>query len=392
MKLKKLIGISLAELVTIAGLGIGGALVWRSSLQSQTANSRTEISNATGVDELFNVKIGGIDQWFHARGISKVNPVLLWVREGPGTQLMPFEALFQKEIEKSFIIVHWDQRGAGKTYTENPKHDHKTSMTYDRMVADEVIDMLTARYGKDKVVIVGHSWGSMLALGLIEARPNSVSAYVGTGQVVDVALNETTGYHAAIAEARRLNNSVALKELESIAPYPEANGETLNEKTTLLRKWQNNFGLGISRLHRDKIEKIMLNTALATPEYSLLEVNYFRLDTSQLSPKHEADVDAFKASKWGTEYKIPMFQFLGRHDFQTPSSLAATWFTTIKAPHKALVWFEASAHSPMVDEPTAFAKALTAQVRPYAVTPEVPSNPPGSKVIPLRNRPSQHKG
>ncbi len=369
MRWKKIATISLASVLGIAALGIGGGLIWRSSLQSDTASNRSQIDIAVGVDELFKTKIGGIDQWVHARGVDKNNPVLLWLHGGPGTPMMPFQSLFQKDIEKGFTVVHWDQRGSGKTYTENPNHNYKATMSYGRMIADaaEVVDMIKKRYGKDKVVIVGHSWGSMLALGLIEARPNDISAYVGTGQVVDVTQNEALGYKATRDEAQRLKNTLAIKELASIAPYPHANGETPTAKINLLRKWQQIFGFGSSRLNRNNLEEVMVNTALESPEYSLRDVSFFLKDMSGIMPILDKEMDAFRSSKWGVQYQIPMFQLLGRHDWQTPSVLAAQWFETIQAPHKRIVWFEKSAHSPMIDEPKAFAKVLIEQVRPLVI-------------------------
>jgi proline iminopeptidase len=365
MTFRKILVYGLGGILALSVLVVGGGLLWRSSLQSEVRSERTQIDPAKGVDELYKVKIGGIDQWFHARGVNKSDPVLLWLHGGPGTPMMPFTSMFQNDIEKHFIVVHWDQRGAGKTHFANAA---QSANSYDRMLKDavEAAAMVKKRYGKDRLVIVGHSWGSMLGLGLVQAVPQDISAYVGTGQVVDITQNETQGYQATLAEARRLNNALAVKELTSIAPYPEANGETPDPKIDLLRKWENAFGFGISRRYRAKIEDRMIDVALASPEYSLRDISYF-INTPPTPPQLDKDVDRFKASNWSAEYKVPMFLFLGRHDWQTPSTLAAPWFDTITAPSKKLIWFEKSAHSPMVDEPEEFAKALIEQVRPMAI-------------------------
>jgi proline iminopeptidase len=369
MKLKKVLGYGLGSILALSVLAVGGGLIWRSSLQGEVRSARSQIDPAKGVDELFKVKIGGIDQWFHSRGVNKADPVLLWLHGGPGTTMMPFASMFQNDIEKHYIVVHWDQRASGKTYFANATQSENS---YDRMLKDavEAVAMVKKRYGKDRVVIVGHSWGSMLGLGLVQAVPQDISAYIGTGQVVDISRNEAEGYKATLAEARRLNNALAVKELTAIAPYPEANGETLESKTDLLRKWENAFGFGISRRYREKIGDTMIDVVLASPEYSVRDISYY-LNTPPTAPQLEKDVDAFKASKWSADYKVPMFQFLGRHDWQTPSTLAAPWFDTITAPSKKLIWFEKSAHSPMVDEPEAFAKALIEQVRPVAMQAKV---------------------
>jgi proline iminopeptidase len=365
MNFKKILGYGIGGILALSVLAAGGGLIWRSSLQSEVRSARTIIDPAKGVDELFKANIGGIDQWFHGRGANKSDPVLLWLHGGPGTPMMPFESMFQNDIEKHFIVVHWDQRGAGKTYFANATQSENS---YDRMLKDaiETVAMIKKRYGKDRIVVVGHSWGSMLGLGLVQARPQDISTYVGTGQVVDITQNEAQGYQATLVEARRLNNVLAVKELTAIAPYPEANGETPTPKIDLLRKWEDAFGFGISRKYREKIENKMIDVALSSPEYSLRDISYF-MNTPPTPPQLDKDVDGFKASNWSADYKVPMFLFLGRHDWQTPSALAAPWLDTITAPSKKLIWFEKSAHSPMVDEPDAFAIALIEQVRPLAM-------------------------
>ncbi len=366
MRIKTVFKYGFGGVLGAAILTVVGGLIWRTSLQSDTRAQRIQIDPKAGVDELFSTKIGGIDQSFHARGAHKDDPVLLWLHGGPGTPMMPFESMFQNGIEKSFIVVHWDQRGAGKTYFANGPQD---ANSYDRMLKDaiETVAMIKKRYGKDKIVIVGHSWGSMLGLGLVQARPQDIAAYVGTGQVVDITQNETLGYQATLAEAKRLKNTVAVKELLGIAPYPEASGETPEAKIDVLRKWENDFGFGISYRYRAKINDVMPKVALVSPEYSLRDVSYFLVETGPTPAQLDKDVDAFKASKWPSDYKVPMFLFLGRYDWQTPSTLAAPWLDTITAPSKKIVWFEKSAHSPMVDEPDTFAKALVEEVRPLAM-------------------------
>ena len=59
-------------------------------------------------------------------------------------------------------------------------------MTYERMVADtvELIEHLQQRLGVEQVILVGHSWGSMLGIGVIQERPDLLTAYVGVGQAL----------------------------------------------------------------------------------------------------------------------------------------------------------------------------------------------------------------
>ncbi len=358
----------LNQIVAFCILLIAGGFVWRAPLQQKTRNARAKIDPSTGVDELFKAKIGGIQQWIHARGMNKSDPVLLYIHGGPGTPMMPFESLFQNPLENHFIVVHWDQRGTGKTYRENPYLDYPSTVTYERMIQDtsEMIDFLRARYQKDQVIILGHSWGSMLALGLLEQRSNGIAAYVGTGQLIDALRGQAVAYTVTLAEAKKQQHAKAVRALESIAPYPEGLSTANDPKVDLFQEWQQFFGFGISRRYKGSVMKVLLTQALRSPEYSLSDVATL-LDKSERYPILNREIYAFNTSRFDATYQTPMFLMLGRHDWQTPSTIASDWLETIQAPLKRIFWFEDSAHSPMVDEPELFAQTLIREIRPLAL-------------------------
>lgn len=66
------------------------------------------------------VSINGIDQFLYHQGTSYDNPVMLFLHGGPGSVLSLFTGAFQEKWEEIYTVVHWDQRGAGKTLTKNP--------------------------------------------------------------------------------------------------------------------------------------------------------------------------------------------------------------------------------------------------------------------------------
>jgi proline iminopeptidase len=368
----------LVGFVAICVVIIAGALIWRVSLQTATRSARANIDPKVGIDELFKTEIGGIQQWVHARGVNRSDPVLLYLHGGPGTSMMAFESMFQNPLEQHFIVVHWDQRGVGKTYRENPNLDYAPTVTYDRMIKDasEMLDLVRKRYGKEKIIVLGHSWGSMLALGLLDVRSDGIAAYVGTGQLIDAIRGQVAGYAVTLAEAKKQNNLQAVKALESIAPYPDKTSELTNPKVSILQEWQQFFGFAISRRYKGSISNVFLTNALKSPEYSLLDVATFLDEGSgRRWPILDREIYAFNTSKFNSTYQVPMFLMLGRHDWQTPSTVAADWLETIQAPMKQVFWFEDSAHAPMVDEPELFAQTLISEIRPLALnTLKVPAN------------------
>ena len=65
--------------------------------------------------------------------------------------------------------------------------------------------------------------------------------------------------------------------------------------------------------------------------------------------------------------EVPIFFLLGRLDMQVVSAVGAAYFDILEAPHKALVWFEHSAHMAPFEEPELFNKVMVENVRPFAV-------------------------
>jgi proline iminopeptidase len=373
MRIKKAFKFISIGLLVISVITVSAGLLWRGHLQDKTEASRPAINASIGINELFEIDIGGIQQTFHVRGSNKANPVVLYLHGGPGTPMIPFTSIFQNDWEQGFTVVQWDQRGVGKTYMANQDFDYAPVMSYELMLADakEVVAMLKQRYNKQKVVIVGHSWGSMLGLGLIQAIPEDISAYIGTGQVINIVKNEAIGYQGTLAEAKRKKDTDAITALEALAPYPDDDGQLDRNKMRILRFWQQDYGFGSSRRFRGTLGDIMLNLALASPEYTLNDIRYFFVPQEtkdNMWPQLKQAVDDFDANQFGLDFAVPMYFFLGRHDWQTPSVLANEWQKTINAPFKQVVWLENSAHSPMVDEPKVFADAMLNLVRPVVLS------------------------
>ena len=323
-----------------------------------------KITSPNGVESLLSVKINGATEWLSIRGKDKRNPILLFVHGGPGLPFMPSDWTVQASWEDYFTVVQWDQRGAGKTFCSNDPKAIEPTMTIDQMTDDavQVVSYLRESFHKQKIIIVGHSWGTVLGVGVAQKHPDWLYAYVGVGQFVDSIRNEADGYQFALAEAKSRGNVDALKELESIAPYPGDPNKLNFEKVGTERKWVGSFGgLAYGRANLD------FDDALATlsPDYTLKDVENIGAGAGfsagpLIGPLFNLDLTAT------TKFKCPIFLFEGRHDYATSHALAAEWFTKIRAPQKKLVWFEDSAHMVMLEEPGRFLNHLVLDVRPIA--------------------------
>ena len=117
------------------------------------AVSARSAAPSKAINEQAFVQIGGIDQWISIRGQNRDNPVILVLHGGPGVSNAPFAPAFIP-WEEDFIVVEWDQRGAGRTFGRNGAKMTGT-LSIDRLTQDgiELTQHLRSRLKKDKVIL-----------------------------------------------------------------------------------------------------------------------------------------------------------------------------------------------------------------------------------------------
>lgn len=331
-----------------------------------------------GVQESFKLRIGGIDQWVYTRGQDRNNPVLLFVHGGPASPSAPTMWLYQRPLEEYFTVVNYDQRGAGRTYLDNDAEAVRPTLRIGQFVDDAVAiaQAIAERYGKRKVILAGHSWGTVVGMRAVLARPELFHAYVGIGQVINMLDNEQVSFDFAMAQARKDNNRKAIAELESIAPYP-GNTPITRERIVKERTWAQHYG-GLAAYRGDFA--YYFNAPLLSPEYdeaAVKAIDKGSLLTLERVLKEWLAVD-FKPV---TSFPVPVVMFMGRHDYTTPSAPTDAWLSRVRAPYKKAVWFEHSAHLVQFEEPGKTLVSLLEYVRPLAA--EAPAcDAAGVKLVP----------
>lgn len=298
------------------------------------------------------VSIGGIDQWIQMRGAPE-GPILLYLHGGPGGTSVPAAEAW-KSWEEHFTVVHWDQRGAGRTFARNGEAGCGR-LTLRRMVADglEVVEFLTASLGRRKMVIVGHSWGSVLGIHMIRQRPDGVAAYVGTGQLVNKRRNEELNYRRQMAQAEQSGNTEAVSALRSIGPPPFASRDALK----ILRHWADVLAEGDG-------DAVQPRPTPIAPDYSRDEVPDLMRGAEFSRRELYDELETVDLAALGLTFEVPFFIFHGTCDQATPIELAQEYFASIEAPYKELVRFEGCHHFVVMNRPRDFLRELLARVIP----------------------------
>jgi proline iminopeptidase len=301
------------------------------------------------------------------RGKDLNNPLLLYVHGGPGDAIMGVSWSFQRPWEDYFTVVEWDQRASGKTYASNDWQTVQPTMKIDRFVSDaeELVQFLRTKYHKRKIVLLGHSWGTVIATELAQRHPEWFSVYVGTGQVVDTRQSERLGYEETLKEAQAAHNTGALQDLKALAPYPGTSGPISFDKTMKERKWLVHYGGYTWRNTNDHYEDLMR----LSPDYTDADVKGYEKGDEK-SPR--AIWDEFsEVNFWKRNvFRCPVVLLQGSHDLNVSHELVARWYATLQAPEKKLVWFPNSSHMTMMEEPGRFFYHLMTDVRPLAVAGE----------------------
>ncbi|MBU6298996.1 MAG: alpha/beta hydrolase [Alphaproteobacteria bacterium] len=342
-------------IVAVAVAVIGGALVYRAVLQRENAKALI-IATPDGIAEAGYIRIGGIDQWIQIRGDDRRNPVVLLLNGGPGASWLRATQAFVP-WEKYFTVVQWDQRGAGRTFEKSGESVAKT-MTISRMVSDglEVSNYLRAHLKKDKIILLGHSWGSILGVHMVKARPDLFYAFVGTGQVESMPKALRAAYAASLAKLRQEGDESAVRELSAVGPPPYRDYATIAKAIKASR----------GTMMGDDVPSIAEpGGGFAAPGYSLTD-DYYLVRGSNFSQRTLlAAALREDLTTLGMHFDVPVFMFEGSADM-LPIADARDYFNRIDAPKKAFVAFSGGNHFVLFARPDAFLKEMVEKVRPLA--------------------------
>ena len=335
-----------AALLLLAAAGL--ALVWK-AMPGRTP----VISGPDPIAVLEPVEIGGMTQWLLIRGQDRSAPVLLWLHGGPGAAQMPLAHATTRALEADFVVVHWDQRGAGKS---NPRGFDYTTMTLERFLLDahDVTRHLQERLGAERILVLGHSWGTMLGTRLVARWPRDYAGYIGVGQQVSTPRGAVVTLDRLAPLIRAGGNSADLRWLEGTTPEALMEHAAYVEMMQMLNRYGGGMNIATWRL------VVLL---IRAPEYSLGDLWRWVDGANRGSGPMWPDYHARALIAELPVMPVPMLLISGARDLNTPVELAADWFDQVEAPqgkHHAV--FETSGHAPFLTE----AKRFTQTVRDFA--------------------------
>jgi len=354
-KVFKILGITLLSIVGILLIGLVVLTVNSPGKLEVLKDSEGKEISGSLAEKNF-IEIGGILQGFFIRAENPENPVILYLHGGPGSPELPLSYSYEtsERLEKYFTVCYWDQRGAGMSFSNliDP-----TSMTLEQMIEDtrQMTEYLKDRFHKEKIYIMGHSWGSVLGIKTIEKYPENYLAYIGIGQVTNQLESEKLAYDYMLQHAREINDKSAIKNLKKFnrnAPDFPTMEYIGNVRSTLMNK----YGIGI--MHDNFSMAGLVKDILFFKGYTFPEkIKYIRGMLFSLKHLWDAVVtdNLFESS---ISFQVPVYIVHGKYDYQVSYELARDYIEIIEAPEKSFFTFEKSAHSPNIEEPEKFVQII----------------------------------
>ena len=244
-------------------------------------------------------------------------------------------------------------------------------MTAAQIISDihELTLWLKRKFGRPRIFLLGHSWGSYIGLRAVRRFPCDYYAYVGVGQVADQQWSEVLSYAFTLEHARKVGHREAVRELEAIGPPVEGWYAGGLDAFGVQRKWVREFGGAAHGMGNRDALLLFAAPLIRFPAYTMMQ-KFSYLQAESFSMKYlERPMLQYRLSEEVQRVHVPVFFFQGRYDQQTVTSVSKEYFDLLAAPHKEFILFEHSAHLVPYEEPERFHRMLLERVRPFEARP-----------------------
>lgn len=324
-----------------------------------------KITTPNGIQENGYVNIGGIEQYVQIRGKDKNNPVIIFLHGGPGNTIAHLSYYYQPELESQYTFVNWDQRGSGRTYYRNDDLDVKSQLSTEILLEDldELIDYVRERFNQDQVIVMGHSWGTLLGSKYVLAHPEKVLAYIGIGQVVSLKEGYLYSSNEALEKARAKGDREVVNKLEgAIETFSKTNIIDAFDFNNFIKMQQ--YTMKYNAYEGQMSSLKMLWMMVTSPELSWADIKWF-FKTSNPSnlitlqgPLLNDCLFGLNLYEFGNEYKVPMHFITGAYDVSTPIELAESYYETMVTPTKSITRIPDTGHLIFFDNPKLFSSVV----------------------------------
>lgn len=308
-----------------------------------------------GVDEEVYIALDGQEQYLLITGRDTSNPVIIYLHGGPASPDTMAMSTFADHLMEAYTLIGWDQRGAGKTYYKNEKTDPQNLTATPQQAQkdlDKLVDYARSRFKQDKVIIMGHSYGTVIGSQYVLNHPEKVTAFIGVGQVISSPQGDLLSYQDALEKAKAAGDDTG--EMEEA--YRHYMADKSLENLLALRE-------PVNKYHPVPKESNQIWQGLSSPYFGSLDALWFLKQMSlkdflSLNKKLFDYCQSFNALENELNYQLPIYFISGSEDWVCPVQLIEEYKDKITAPEKSFTILEGCGHSPQYDAPQEFAEAV----------------------------------
>ena len=319
--------------------------------------TRHQMNYKNGVDEQAYVALGGQEQYVVITGRDVSNPMVIYLHGGPASPDTMVMYTFADRLMDAYTIIGWDQRGAGRTWYNNRDDDPENqTASFEQALqdVDELVEYARERFHQEKVIIMGHSYGTILGSQYVLAHPEKVSDYIAVGQVVSASRGDLYSYEDALAKAIAAGDDTS----NLVAAY-----ETYMSNQTL----KNMIALRepVSVYHPAERAADHVSLRLSSPYFGIDDARWFLKQVFSLEDYLALNsqlfdyIMIFDAFELEMNYQVPVHFISGSEDWVCPVDLIRDYYDSISAPDKSLTLIDGSGHAPQTDYSEEFADAVS---------------------------------
>ncbi|WP_424358969.1 alpha/beta fold hydrolase [Methanocella sp. MCL-LM] len=314
------------------------------------------------IAELTTVKLGGHDQAISIRGQDTSKPVLLYLAGGPGQSDLAMPRVLYGDLEKDFVVVCWDQRGTGKSYSSL---DPASTLTFEQAVSDtiELTNYLRERFREDKIYLMGESYGTVLGVKAVQQRPDLYNAYIGSGQMVSIRETDRRLYYDLLDYANRTGDEQLSATMKAYGeppykdPYAGAIVATYYDK------------LGTPYTPPAKYTELKQASGIGplnnlAGEYTLVEkVGTVRglMDVYSIMYPQLQEIDLRKDAN---RLYVPVYILDAEYELPQRRDLATEWYNQLDAPQKRIITIHNAGHGAAMEGFEEFTRVMNETVLP----------------------------
>ena len=311
---------------------------------------------AKGVDEGIYLPLCGQEQYVLLMGKDVSNPVIVYLHGGPSSPDSFVTYSFADYLTDAYTFVCWDQRGCGRTYFRNEGSDPTNqTATFEQAEADldALVEYARQRFGQEQVIIMGHSYGTVLGSQYALHHPDKVAAYVGVAQVTSLVTTDLYSYEDALSRATEAGDDTSQLEAALAAYRADESLENLLALRSV-----------VSAYHPVRIADNETWCAVTSPYFGTDDFRWFLKQLGSMDAYFALNRQlfdytfSFDAYSQGSSFEMPVYLISGTDDWVCPVDSVRDYLDTIDAPSKDLFLLDGCGHNAQYALPEEFARTV----------------------------------